>query len=222
LVETGIIEPGRNEGGLHCHAGLDVGDIDRDGRQDVAFSNGWYRAPISQKEKWMWHPLADVYGVSNCLLRDMDLDNDLDLVVSAGHHGKGVYWYKNPADPLNDDKWEKLVVDDSIDNPEGLAVLDLNGNGNLDIIACELDFDRWDQEVHNVYVFENGGGGNATSWRKHNIAPSSFPSHQIQIADVNQDGRPDIVSEGAGYSVVTYFENHSNHSFKKLTLERDK
>jgi len=216
VVEAGVVEPGRNEGDLHCHAGLDVGDVDRDGLLDVAFSNGWYKAAVSEGARWVWHPVADVYGISNCLLSDMDLDGDLDLVLSAGHHGKGIYWYRNPSDPVNG-KWRRHIVDDSIHHPEGLAVVDLNGDTHLDIIACELDFDRWEQEVHNVYILENKK--NSISWLKHNIAPNSFPSHQIQVVDMNEDGKPDIVSEGAGYGVVSYFENHSKYFVKKGTLD---
>lgn len=207
LQEMHFVEPGRNEGSLHCHAGLDTGDLDRDGVIDIAFSNGWYESPATKIDPWVWHPVADVYGISNCLLRDMDLDADLDLVVSAGHHGNGVYWYENPSLPKTP-SWNKHVVDDSIKNPEGLAVVDMNGDGDLDVVACELDFNHWNQKLHSVYVFEPSN--KSSCWTKHNIAPKSFPSHQLQVIDINKDGRLDIISEGAGYKVVTYFENISS------------
>ena len=37
--ERHVIEPGRDEGEIH-YAGIDVGDIDRDGDLDIAYSNG--------------------------------------------------------------------------------------------------------------------------------------------------------------------------------------
>jgi hypothetical protein len=72
-------------------------------------------------------------------------------------------------------------------------------------VTCDLDFDRWDEAVHNVYLFENRD--TARTWRKQTIAPNSYPSHQLRLADVNRDGKWDIISQAAGYKVVTYYEN---------------
>lgn len=198
------IEPGRNEGEIHCHAGLDAGDINRDGKIDLAYSNGWYKAPKNPVGKWTWYPVSDVYGISNSLLRDMDDDGDLDLIVSAGHHARGVYWYENNLGNSRNN-WKKHIIDDSIINPEGLIVIDMDGDRDLEVTVCDLDFKQWDRKVHNVYILENLG--NAKRWKKHNIAPNSFPSHQLQVVDVNNDGKWDIISEGAGYKVVSYLEN---------------
>ena len=73
--------------------------VDQNGTLDIAYSNGWYEAPEDPTGTWIWHPITDVYGISNALLRDMDNDGDLDLIASAGHHGKGVYWFENTGGP---------------------------------------------------------------------------------------------------------------------------
>jgi len=203
LWERHTIDP-RNSGSNHNHAGLDTGDVDRDGHVDLAYAGGWYEAPDDPSGSWTWHPVADIYGISNSLLRDMDDDQDLDLVVSAGHHGSGVYWFAAPADPKGG-TWTQNTVDGDIVHPECLAVLDLDDDDDLEVVTCDLDFDRWDQQVHNVYVLENLGG--SSSWNKQNVAPNSFASHLLQMVDVNQDGQMDIISEGCGYSVVSYYEN---------------
>jgi hypothetical protein len=209
IWESHLIGPIRNEGDPHGHAGLDVGDVDRDGHVDLAYSNGWNEAPDEPTETWTWHKVADIYGISNSLLRDMDADGDLDLIMSAGHHGKGIYWFSAPVDPLTG-KWVKNTIDAKILHPESLAVLDLDGDGDLDVVTSDLDFDRWEKEVHNIYIFENQG--NSISWKKQNIAPRSYPSHLLQMVDLNQDGRMDIISEATGYPVVTYYENITPNS----------
>ena len=222
-----VIEAGRNEGTSHGHAGLDVGDIDNDGNVDLAFSNGWYEAPDDPTGNWTWRQTTDVYGVSNALIRDIDNDTDLDLVVTAGHHGQGAFWLENDGSPLSGpwirhnispvvgDVTKRHIYSASaaehLHHPECLAVLDLNGDGNQDTITCDLFFGedsgepRWDQQVHTIYIYENLGGG--TSWSKHSIAPNSYPSHLLQMFDVNKDGLLDIISEATGYKVISYYES---------------
>jgi hypothetical protein len=210
LWESHTIEPNRSEGAPHGHAGMDVGDVDDDGNVDLAYSNGWYEAPDDPAGSWTWREVSQIYGISNALLRDMDGDDDLDLVVSAGHHGSGVFWLRAPDDPVNG-SWSQQTVDSEVHHPECLAVLDLDEDEDLDIVSCDLFFGEapgepgWDEEVHNIYVFEKVG--TSASWNEQNIAPDSYPSHLLQMVDMNLDGKMDIISEATGTSVVSYYEN---------------
>ena len=210
LWEAHTIESNRNEGPPHGHAGMDIGDVDRDGNVDLAYGNGWYEAPDDPAGTWTWHEVTDLYGISNTFLRDMDDDGDLDLIVSAGHHGYGVYWFAAPPDPITG-SWTQNEIDSQVHHPECLEVLDLDDDNDLDIVTCDLFFGEalgepdWNEEVHNVYVYKNLGS--STSWSKYNIAPNSYPSHLLQTVDINQDGLIDIISEGAGYSSVSYYEH---------------
>ena len=220
----------RNPGSNHGHAGLDVGDIDQDGHLDLAFSYGWYQAPDDPAGAWAWHAVTDIYGVSNALIRDMDADGQPDLVMSAGHHGQGVFWFENPGEPYTDGwtrhdissvvgdvtkrhKYIEGAKPEHLHHPECLGVLDLDGDNDQDIVTCELFFGEdpgepgWNEQAHHVYVFENVGNSSVPVWDKQNVAPNSYPSHLLQMVDINQDGQMDIISEGAGYSVVSYYEN---------------
>ncbi len=206
-----IIEQGRSASsdGACNHAGIDAGDVDGDGHTDVAFSNGWYEAPDNPRTSWpsgAWHPVTNYDAISNTLIRDMDGDNNMDLVVASGHidENHDVRWYRNPGS--SGQSWGMNVIG-TLRSPECLQVADLDDDEDLDVIACDLDWDRWDQQVHNVYVFENNG--NSTSWSRKNVAPNSYPSHLLQLADINKDGLPDVISEATGYSVISYLENET-------------
>lgn len=224
-----VIEPGRNEGTPHGHAGMDVGDIDHDGHVDLGFANGWYEAPDNPTGNWTWHSASNIYGISNTLIRDMNGDGFMDLVVSGGHHGQGVFWLENDGSPINggwtQNNISSVIGDPTkrhyyqsnagphVHHPEGLQVEDYDFDGDYDVQVCELFFGEdtgepgWNQEVHNVYIFENSGTATSPLWNKQNIAPNSYPSHLIQNYDINHDGLLDIISEATGYSVVTFFEN---------------
>ena len=204
----------------NSHAGLDVADLDLDGRPDVIFSNGWFQAPEDiLKGCWKWHAVTNIYGISNSLARDVDGDGCLDLVMSAGHHGKGVYWFSHSGDPKAG-KWKQHTVDSTINHPEGLQVLDLDNDHDLDVIAAELFFGEspgepgWNQEAHNIYLYRNLGG-NPPAWKKINVAPDSYPSHQLQVVDVNRDGKMDILGSGCGFKILGYYENRSGQKFAK-------
>jgi hypothetical protein len=210
LWESHTVEDNRNEGDSHCHAGLDAGDVDKDGNIDIAFSNGWYEAPDDPTGNWSWHEVTTTYGISNALLRDLDSDGDLDLVASAGHHGKGVFWFECPADPKAG-HWVEHEVDASIVHPEGLAVLDIDLDGDYDIVTCDLDFDRWAKETHHVYVCVNKGNSRRPSWYKVDISGKSYASHKLQVLDINGDGQIDIIGEGCGHKTISYYENRRGH-----------
>ncbi len=206
IIENGGDGLGRYEELPHCHAGIDVGDIDGDNNLDFVFSNGWYEAPDDPTSTWIWHEVTQHYGISNTLAVDMDGDQDLDLLMSAGHHGVGVLWMENVDATAG--QWAEHIVDPIVEHPEGLAVQDLDGDGHLEILASELFFEFWTQLVHNLYLYEDDSGSG--TWSKVNLVPNGRNSHLFQLADINEDCNIDIIHQTAGDFWVVYMENISN------------
>lgn len=191
----------------HGHAGLDTGDIDGDGRRDIVFSNGWFRAPENPETgEWTWERVSTVYGISNSVAADIDSDGKPELVMAAGHHGRGVYWYGRSGDG-----WQQHVVDSTVIHPEGMQVLDWDNDGRVDILACELFFGEepgepdWSDQAHAIYFFRNLGG-TPPAWERNTLSSRSYPAHGLLAADVNRDGYLDLLGNGCGHSVVSYYE----------------
>lgn len=202
-----VIENKRDSGsdGVCNYAGLDVGDVDGDERLDVAFSNGWYKSPSNPRSDWSassWNPVTNYDSISNTLLRDMDGDEKLDFVTASGHVDdvRQIRWYRN----YELDPWVPTTIA-TLRSPECLQVLDLDGDHDLDVVTCDLDWSQWKEQVHNVYVFENSGS--SEDWVLHNVSPNSFPSHLLQMADVDRDKKDDIISEATGFSVISFCRN---------------
>lgn len=77
-------------------------------------------------------------------------------------------------------------------------VADLNGDGNLDIVAL---VSHGSQEVH---AFMNDGAGHFRDRVLYGSTNKDFGSSGLSIADLNQDGRPDIVyTNGDGFDYAT-------------------
>jgi len=118
---------------------------------------------------------------------DIDGDGVADLVMTAHADGR-VDWVAGPlcpgrtyARPLD----VRTLVD--VEEPQGLALADLEGDGDLDLLVCSFA-----SLTHPLMVYENDGHGGMT------LISESFggwlsPSEGLAVADFNRDGVLDVV-----------------------------
>jgi hypothetical protein len=83
-----------------------------------------------------------------------------------------------------------------------LAVADFDGDGKLDLASARMHQGTSRQEV---VVYRNTGGG--LDWRRLVIATTG--SHDIVAADLDGDGRPEILgaNHGGGFQAVELWRN---------------
>lgn len=172
--------------------GVAVGDVNGDGLMDVMAGAYWFEAP-----DWTPHEITTPQkfepdkGYSNSFLNfSMDVDQDgLTDLIRIGWPGNEVVWYRNPGDKGG--HWEEFLIHDHQGN-ESPAFADINGDGRKDIV-CN------DPERKQIIWLEAPSEKGDTEWKKHVISgeegiPGTHQyTHGLGVADVNRDGRPDVM-----------------------------
>ncbi len=218
-----IIDPNPDSGADCCTDVCALGDLNGDGYLDVvigaqmAAASGlvWYEYPA-----WTKHPVGSGDFTTDGQTGDVDGDGDLDIIVSD--YGRGIFWYENPRNPSTQ-SWtahqigadyghdvevgdvdrdgdldvvtcnkKQLVLWQQI-NPttwkghtiltkdgEGTALADLDRDGDLDVVYGGLWLEATDRL-------------DSAPWPQH-IIDNSWPSAtRVKAADMNGDGRLDVV-----------------------------
>lgn len=137
--------------------GMRMVDMDKDGDQDILFSNGdAYDTQMDPKPyhgvQWLenkgdlvfkFHEVGRSYGVANAVAGDMDGDGDMDIVASSfinfweDKNRKSLVWFEN-------DGAQHFLQHNFVSPPPGIAsfeVGDFTGDGKLDIFAGVCRFD---------------------------------------------------------------------------------
>jgi hypothetical protein len=94
--------------------------------------------------------------------------------------------------------WSRHVIDDSFRDGHALTVGDLDGDGNDEIVA---GYRGQGTSLH-VYTADSTG----TNWARQTL-DNNMAAACVVIADINHDGRPDVVAIGASTGNVVWYEN---------------
>jgi hypothetical protein len=148
-------------------------------------------------------------GPFQTIIADLDGDGKPDLVV-ANVYAHTVSVYRNVStNGSPSSKWLAppfdlpLVLGSTTDNPLGIAVADLDGDGKLDILVC-------DRASNQLLICRNlalPGTLSANSFAAPFALPTGTDPRGLRVADLDGDGRQDIVVVNFGSSTVSLFQN---------------
>ena len=119
----------------------------------------------------------------------VDGRNGLDIVVGSKDPDGMIGWLQAPEEPRNVGQW-KLHTLYKAGWIMSLVVEDIDGDGDEDIIASDRKGDN-----SGLLWLENPGTTNIHSqWTEHRIGDSGKEVMFIDIADLDGDGRKDVIS----------------------------
>jgi len=207
--ETGGGEAASGETVLDArHGVLDVrvADLDADGRDDVvaAFAqehetvDAWFAMGDGKYEhRELFRGEDPSWGSSGFDLADMDGDGDLDIL-----HANGDTMDTGLARPEHGirilfNEGQRRFRSGEIARMPGVSQAtpaDLDGDGDLDVVAAALHPGAAAEApgtFDSLLWVEQAEGG---EWRTHSIERDRCQSASLALADVDGDGRPDIVA----------------------------
>ena len=138
---------------------------------------------------------------------DFNNDGKPDLLGSA-RAGNVVRWYENPTQTASQ-TWKKTTIDAETLSPMHGHPLDVDQDGDLDVIMTFGHAAPVGSNSHQVAWYENvGRPGTGTEWKKH-IVTKEFPNGiEVVAGDLDGDKDLDLVATSwSGYGQIAWFEN---------------
>jgi hypothetical protein len=152
--------------------------------------------------------LAGGDGAHRSVIADLDGDGKPDITV-ADVYGHTISLFRNisSSGTFSNGSFAPRVVlpaeGGASDNPYGIVVADVDGDGKPDIVVC-------DRLGNNVSVYRNlatPGSLNTDSFAPHlNYSVGADPRY-ARVADLDGDGRPDIVSANYAANTISILRN---------------
>ncbi len=152
----------------------------------------------NSESNWDKNIVSDTYmwpfGVAT---GDVDGDGDLDAVGTAEFSGVVCLWLNNGTSPVT---WTEQVISNSFPGATGLALADMDDDGDLDILASANGTTK-------KIVWWRNNGGQPLSWAYQTIQSNWSDSYEVHADDVDGDGHIDVLSTQWTPGNVTWWRN---------------
>jgi len=171
---------------------------------DIVCPKGWYKGALQGKKiSFTWVPWPSGMALDSAsvpiLVVDINEDGKNDIVWGMGH-GYGLYWAEHTS--TNDGiHWIQHEIDLSWSQPHYLAYVDLDGDGQYELITGKRVFahngkDPGGTDDPCIYVYQYDK--EAKDWRRQTVSFGESVGFGLNpaIADIDQDGDLDIICPG--------------------------
>jgi len=190
-----------HEGFTYAFA-VSAADITGNGSMDLVATDtnvGLYLFENDGHGSFTWHPIHRRVGewLERHAIADIDGDGKPEIVAVDNTNGCVLY-FKCHDNPRYGSSWtHHYISEGELPGAYDVTVADLNGDGNLDVAASS-----WRIGTQFAW-FENRNG----SWIKHIIEDDIGVTLTIRAADIDGDGRPDLLGTSSTGDEVMWYKN---------------
>lgn len=194
----------------HFYHGTGMGDVNGDGRCDLLLNEAWYEQPAAPNAEWIRHEFKfGEKGGAQMFACDVDGDGDNDIITALDAHGWGLAWFEQVKENgqmafkkhlIMGSRDEEAKYGVAFSQPHALTLADLDGDGLKDIVVGKR---RWAHGPKGdiepmaeplLYWFQLIRGGGTARFVPHLIDRESGVGTQVSTADLNGDGRQDVLT----------------------------
>ena len=177
------------------------GDLDRDGWPDLVSGSAtgeiviWENSGNSMQGVWASHVVSDAHGVMSLALGDLDGDGDLEIISGHTSAPRLLIWQNQAApggSPSLDGPWTSSAVGDPGAGVGGLAVADLDLDGQPDLVSGSGVYLASPSPDHKVTLWHNDGTPFDSPWAFTDAAVISYSVNAVAVGDLDMDGWPDV------------------------------
>ncbi len=202
--------------------GNGLGDLNGDGRCDIATPVGWYEQPPNPtRDKWTFHPdyrfsvkAGSAAASHPILVHDVNGDRLNDIIIGAAHT-YGLAWLEQSREPDGRRTFTQRWIEEDFGQFHTMALGDLDGDGRPDLVTGKRLFahhgrDTSCYEPLFAFWYDMKGGKftrhilsfNHLPWypgeKNHNPPPNGAIAvgMKVIVADLDRDGDNDVVAPG--------------------------
>lgn len=166
--------------GINEHEGLAAGDVDGDGRVDIVGGGHWFRNLGGGR--FEANAVDPGNAFSRAAVGRLKPGKWAQIVMVIGDGEGPLLWYE-----LVKGTWVPHKIAD-IKYGHTLQLVDINGNGNLDIFCAEQRLDGANPDSK-IYLFLGDGKGGFQP----TVVATGYDSHESKVADLDGNGTLDLL-----------------------------